>query len=380
MSAIYAREAISRVQLARLTRLSRPAVTELTYGLLERGLISEVGTQQAAGKVGKRPILLSFNPDACHLIAVDLGGTKAIGALLDLRGRIIQQTKVLVDRSKPIDVLNDLIGSLKAQATRPLLGIAIGTPGIVNSAAGIVEFAANLNWTDVPLAQLLSERFQLPVHIGNDTNLAVLGEHRFGLGQGIRDLVVVMIGTGIGCGIMASGHIVQGSTYGAGEIGHMPIADLNDLCTCGRRGCLETVVSGWAIARRAQQIAQSQPESILNRLDHNGEINALTAQQAAELGDKQVIALIQDVGMYLGLALTTVVHVLNPGRIILGGSLIRLGDDFIAQVRRTVNEHVLPQLADQLDIVLSELDDKMVVLGAGALLLERELDLWQSYS
>jgi len=85
-------------------------------------------------------------------------------------------------------------------------------------------------------------------------------------------------------------------------------------------------------------------------------------------------------GTYLGLALTTVVHVINPGRIILGGSLIRLGDDFITQVRRTVNEHVLPQLADRLDIVLSELDDKMVVLGAGALLLERELDLWQSYS
>jgi glucokinase-like ROK family protein len=304
-----------------------------------------------------------------------------VGALLDLRGRIVEQKSISTSPgAKSLDSLYALIAGLVKQPTCPLLGIAVGTPGIVDTQTGIVHFAANLKWTEVPLASLLSERFRLPVHIGNDTRLAALGERHFGLGQGIDDLVVITLGTGVGSGIIVDGRMAWGSAHGAGEIGHIPIAGSNDACACGRRGCLETVVSGWAIARRAQQFAREHPESLLNQAGSHDEITALTVGRAAEQGDAQAIALIEHVASALGLALTTVIHLLNPRRIILGGNLARMGERFIDQVRRTVQEHALPQLADQTDIVLSDLGDKTVLLGAGALLLERELGLWQSHS
>jgi glucokinase-like ROK family protein len=381
---IYAHKAISRVQLARLTHLSRPAVTELTHGLLENNLIEAIGPDRTSSRVGKRPTLLAFNPDAYHMVALDLGGDRMVGALLDLRGQIIQQKSFSTSPGvKSLDSLCTLIAGLVKQPTCPLLGIAVGTPGIVDTQTGIVHFAANLNWTEVPLVSLLSERFRLPVHIENDTSLAALGERHFGLGQGIDDLVVITLGTGVGSGIIVDGRMAWGSAHGAGEIGHIPIAGSNDVCACGRRGCLETVVSGWAIAWRAQQIAREHPESLLNQAasaaDGDG-TTVLSVGRAAEQGDAQAIALIEQVGSTLGLALTTVIHLLNPRRIILGGNLARMGDRFIDHVRRTVQERALPQLADQTDIVLSDLGDKTVLLGAGALLLERELGLWQSHS
>lgn len=380
LSAIYTHKSISRVQLARLTHLSRPAVTELTHGLLENTLIEEIGPDRTLSKVGKRPTLLAFNPDAYHMVAVDLGGDGMSGALLDLRGRIIHQKSISSSSgAKSLDALYELIAGLVKQSTCPLLGIAVGTPGIVDTQTGIVHFAANLNWNEVPLVSLLSERFRLPVHIGNDTSLAALGERHFGLGQGIDDLFVITLGTGVGSGIIIDGHIAWGSAHGAGEIGHIPIAGSNDLCACGRRGCLETVVSGWAIARRAQQIAREHPESLLNQAADGDRITVLAVRRAAEQGDAQAMALIEQVSFTLGLALTTVIHLLNPRRIILGGNLIHMGDLFIDHVRRTVQERALSQLADQTDIVLSNLGDKTVLLGAGALLLERELGLWQSH-
>jgi N-acetylglucosamine repressor len=380
LTTIYAHEAISRVQLARLTHLSRPAVTEITQGLIEDELVREIASEMVPAKVGKRATLLTFNPDAYHVIVVDVGGTKAIGALLNLHGHVLYQQRLAMEgasSSESVEKILQLVAEVADEAKRPLLGIAVGTPGIVDSQNGVVCFASNLGWKDVPLAKLLSERFRLPVHIGNDTNLAALGEYRFGLGQGISDLVVVMLGTGIGSGIIVNGRIVGGSTFGAGEIGHIPFADLHEMCNCGRQGCLETVSSGWGIAQQAQRVAKEHPESLLNKLGSDGEINALTVEQAAAKGDVHAISLIDKMGYYLGFALTNLIHLLNPQRIIIGGSLIRLGESLFDRIQHTVRERVLDSLASQTDIVPSNLGDHMVLLGTGALVMERELGLWQ---
>jgi glucokinase-like ROK family protein len=380
LTTVYAHEAVSRVQLARLTHLSRPAVTEITQGLIQNGLIQEIGSEMIPAKVGKRATLLTFNPDAYHVIAADVGGTKAIGALLNLHGNVLYQQRLSMEgasASESVEKILQLVAAVAAEAKRPLLGVAVGTPGIVDSQNGVVCFASNLGWKDVPLASLLSERLQLPVYIGNDTNLAALGEYRCGLGQGVNDLVVLMLGTGIGSGIIVNGRIVGGSTFGAGEIGHIPFAGLDERCNCGRRGCLETVSSGWGLAREAQRIAREHPESLLNQVGIDGEINALTVELAAAKGDVHAIALIERMGYYLGLALTNLIHLLNPRRIIIGGSLIRLGDTLFDKIKHTVRESALESLASQADIVPSKLGDHMVLLGAGALVMERELGLWQ---
>jgi predicted NBD/HSP70 family sugar kinase len=149
------------------------------------------------------------------------------------------------------------------------------------------------------------------------------------------------------------------------------------MCNCGRRGCLETVSSGWGIARQAQRVAKEHPESLLNQLGPDGEINALTVELAAARGDAHATALIERMGYYLGFALANLIHLLNPRRIIIGGSLIRLGDSLFDKIQRTVRERALDSLASQTDIVPSNLGDHMVLLGAGALVMERELGLWQ---
>jgi len=216
---IYAHKTISRVKLAQLTHLSKPSVTELTQSLIKKGLITEAGLETVSDKVGKRPTLLAFNPDASQIIAIVLSDTAVIGTLLNLRVRIIEQQSLPMNgatSTELLELISELVQSIAVKATRPLLGITVGTPGIVDSQAGVVHLAPNLAWNNVPLAKLLAERFQIPVYIGNDSNLAAVGEHRFGIARDVDDLIVVKIGTGIGAGILAGGRVVHGSTDGAG--------------------------------------------------------------------------------------------------------------------------------------------------------------------
>ncbi len=375
---IYAHESISRVRLAELTHLSRPSVTELTQGLIERGLITEIGPELVQDKVGKKPTLLALNPDVFQMIGIVLKDSTVIGSLLDLRMQIqAQQTCAMQNRRSDelIQLVIKVIQQMMQQATRPLLGITIGTPGIVDSDSGIVHIAANFGWHDLPLAHILNERFQLPVYVGNDSNLAAIGEYRFGSAQGVHDLVVVEIGEGIGVGILADGRIIQGSTHAAGELGHTPFPTLDEICVCGRRGCLETLVSLWGIRQHARRIAQQNPNSPLNTLAAGGEITIPMVLQAMEMGDPDVITLVEKAASYLGHALLIVTHLLNPKLIILTGSVVELGEHFVQQVRRTIHEHTLPHISSQIDIMVNRLDDRSILLGAGAVLLEQELGL-----
>lgn len=375
---IYAHESISRVRLAELTHLSRPSVTELTQGLIERGLIMEIGPEFVQDKVGKKPTLLALNPDAFQMIGIVLKDSTVIGFLLDLRMQIhAQQTCTMQNRrgGELVELVIEVIQNTLRQATRPLLGITIGTPGIVNSDSGIIHLTANFDWHNLPLASILSDRFQLPVYIGNDSNLAAIGEYRFGSVQGVRDLVVVEIGEGIGVGILADGRIIQGSTHAAGELGHTPFPTLDDVCVCGRRGCLETIVSLWGIRQHARRIAAENPASLLNQIANGQEITIPMVVQAVEMGDTDVIALLEKAASYLGHALLTVTHLLNPKVIILTGSVVDLGEHFVQHVRRTIHEHTLPHISSQIEVIVNRLDDRSILFGAGAFLLEQELGL-----
>src|SRR6185295_10353858 len=137
---------------------------------------------------------------------------------------------------------------------------------IVDPHTGTVQLAANLNWKNLPLGQQLTKRFKLPVYVGNDSNLIMLGEHRFGIAQEDRDLIVVKIDAGIGVGILSDGHIIYGNDNSAGEIGHSPFPGLDDECVCGRRGCLETMVTWWGLKRHAARIVANHPDALISKL------------------------------------------------------------------------------------------------------------------
>ncbi len=376
---IYAHETISRVRLAELTHLSRPSVTEITQGLLEKGLVVELGPESVQDKVGKKPTLLALNPDAYHIIGVVLTDTTATGSLLDLRMNLIAQQIIPIQNvtgDPLVALLIDLIDTIRNDATHPLLGITVGIPGIINSGTGFVHLTTYFGWNNIPLGAILSERFQLPVYVGNDSNLAAVGEYRYGLGQDVKNLIVVEAGEGLGAGILADGRIIGGHSLAAGEIGHMPLPPLDDLCICGRRGCLETMVSWWGIKRRAQAIAQNFPDSTVAQLTRNGnEMSVAIIKNALALGDTHIVELVRQVATYLGRALTLLIHILNPKMIIITGSILELGDAFVDEVRKTVNEHTHPYTVGDLEIVANRFDQQSILLGAGAFLLEQELGL-----
>jgi len=372
--AIWRRENVSRANLARLTGLTRPTVSEIVSSLIAKGLVREDGPGKSTG--GKRPRRLAFVVTAYQAIAVDLGGSSISGAIVDLRGNILERVTLPTDRSSGEGVLQVLYSTLDLlleRTTAPILGVGIATPGLVSPDTGVVRVAVNLKWHDVPLMKLLEERYRLPVYVANDTNAAALGEKVMGAGENSSDMIVIMVGTGIGAGIIIDGKIYHGAA-GAGEIGHIPIVNEGELCACGRRGCLETLASGPAIARRAKAAAREHPESLLNSLvgsDHaiNGEI----VHRAAQANDPLAQALIKETGYYLGIAVAALVNTLSPKRIVIGGGVSELGQLLFDSIRCTVAQRALPLLAQATEIVPASLGPDVGLLGAAALVLAGEL-------
>lgn len=375
---IYAHKAVSRVQLAKLTKLSKPSVTELTQGLIEKGLIYEIGPEHVRDKVGKKPTLLALNSDAYQMICVAIHHTTIVVSLLDLRVQVIEMERVPLNGltgQDVVDLISEIIGRVLQKAVRPILGISVGTPGIIDVFSGVVHLTANFGWQNLPLAQILSDQFQLPVYIGNDSNFAAMGEYRFGIAKGVSDLLVVEIGDGIGIGILDDGRIIHGSSYAAGELGHTPFPFLDDKCICGQCGCLETLVSWWGLKRHAENLLKQQHAPKLRDIVGNGVVNAEAMQKAFEAGDPDIIALVDKAATYLGRALVIVINLLNPNYVVLTGGLLAFGDRFIDVVRTTVHDHTLPYITSRTQIVAESLDDKSIMYGAGAFLLERELGL-----
>jgi glucokinase len=251
----------------------------------------------------------------------------------------------------------------------------VSVPGVVALPSGIVRYTAYLNWRNLPLVERLAAHCDddVPIYLDNDTNLAALGERIFGAGDRIDNVVVIMVGvSGIGAGIVIDGEIYHGAGGGAGEIGHMPVADNNMLCVCGRRGCLEAVASGWALVQRAREAAAAHPESALNTLASNG-VSFEDLQQAVQAGDPTAVALVQEAGYYLGLMVSILVSTVNPQRVIVGGSVAELGEPLFDSLRRTVSKHALPILAEETEILPASLDTDVNVLGAVAQVLKGEL-------
>ena len=375
LKAIYTGQANSRAAIAEETGLTRPTISQIVGELLEAGLVQEEGQGESRG--GKPPTLLSFVDDAYQIIGLHLGGDRTFGAVINLRGRILTHTARLTDRTDVESALAGLdliLDSLRAQVTRPLLGIGVSVPGLVDPRNGVVRYTAYLNWRNVPLRQRLAARCDdIPIYLDNDTNLAALGERVFGAGDGIDNMVIVMVGTaGIGAGIVVNGEIYHGAGGGAGEIGHMPVADSDVPCVCGHRGCLEAVSSGWALVRQAREAAAAHPDSALNALALD-DITLEDVRQAVEAGDPTAVALAQEAGYYLGLVVAILASTMNPQRVVIGGSVSELGDPLFDSLRRTFGEHTLTILAQETEILPASLGTDVNILGAAAQVLKGEL-------
>ncbi len=338
-------------------------------------LVEEIGQGQSQG--GKPPILLSVVADSYHIIGIDLGSSEFRGGIFDLQGHKRHSLNLPTHGQvgdAALGLVYALIDQLLPLASSPLLGIGIGTPGITDTQQGIVYEAVNLGWSDLSLRKLLQTRYDVPVHIANDSQAAALGEFSFGHGEQISNLVVLKAGSGISAGIVLNGRVYAGDHDSPGEIGHVTAVPNGQLCTCGRYGCLETVASSRAIIEGAQALVQTYPDSIMAQLAAAaGGITTDLVLQAFEAGDQNVQALIADVGKYLGTAASHLASILSIQHLIIAGRLARFGAVLLTAVRDELNRSALGRIAQNTQIELSALGADIVILGAAALVLSREL-------
>jgi N-acetylglucosamine repressor len=377
LKTIYDEGQISRVDIAERTFLTRPTVSDIVAELVEAQLIEEVGVGPSV--VGKPPILLSLADNSRCLLGLDLANSEFRGALVNLRGKILHHANLPVhdrDGDAALGLVYQLLDTLVAAAGCPILGIGIGTPGLVDATNGVVCNAVNLDWKNLPLKALLEERYGLPCHVSNDSQVAALAEITFGVGKGLENLAVIKLGRGVGAGIVISRRLYHGDGFGAGEIGHVVVNEEGDLCNCGRRGCLETVISSRAIRRQARLAAAANPGSELNRLAATPEdITIDVVLKAYEAGDAVTRTTIHDSALYLGRVLAVMAGALNIHHVVLAGSLARFGDGLIAPVQEEIGRRILPAVAAETSVEISALGTDIVMLGCAALVLSAELGI-----
>jgi len=356
---------ISRSDLARRLGLSPSTVTRIVVQLIEEGLVLETETVDSA--TGRKPTLLEFNYRAGAVIGVDVGGTTIVSIVADLRGDILFRKDIPVRsgnaRSDNLENVLTLIGELQQTPGIPperIRGIGLAVPSVVKEPEGIVVWAPALGWRDLHLKALLEERFGLPSFVENDVNLAALGESRFGCAQGVKNLVAIFVGTGIGGGLILNGDLYRGQCGAAGELGYLlpTPADLGQ--TYDQFGRFETLAAGPGIARRAKAALAAGEASILADADP---LTAREVFQAAREGDTLATRVIEQTIGYLAQAIANVAAVLNPEMVVLGGGVARSGDLLLEPIKERV-KGTIPVMPE---IVLSELGDEAVVQGAVAL-------------
>ncbi|MCB0773105.1 MAG: ROK family protein [Flavobacteriales bacterium] len=297
------------------------------------------------------------------IIGIDIGGTTSkIGVVKD--GRVQATLRVPTtghaDEHAFADALTAAVKELAAGQQEAITGIGIGAPN-ANQYAGIIELAPNLPWKhDVPLASMVERRTGIRTVLGNDANAAALGEWRYGAGQGLHDMLMVTLGTGVGSGFITNGQLVLGSHGNAGEIGHMTIVIDGRECTCGRKGCLEAYVSIRGLRRTYEEL-DGDP-AILE------EPGVLCIAKAAQQGDQAALQTFRHAARWLGVGLANAVAVTGPARIVLFGGIARNGELLMAPLREWFQRSLLNIYHGRVDLVASALpDDDAAILGAAAL-------------
>jgi len=364
LRALHDRSPLSRADLARLTGLTRTSVGDLVGGLIDDGLIEEVGRGRSSG--GKSPILLRVAPDGRHLIGLDLGESEFSGAVVNLRGEILRSIHLPLEGQNgqaAVELVFRLVDDLLEDARSPLLGIGIGAPGVIDTSSGTVRWSVNLDWAELRLGPLVEARYGVPVLVANDSHAAALAELTFHGRPRPTNLIVIKIGRGVGAGIIINGQLFQGDGYGAGEFGHIsPDHGGGAACRCGRHGCLETLASMPALVDAAHAIEPTIT-------DETSLLAAFTA------GIARVRGVVLDAARELGTAIGWLIGVLNIRHVLLVGPVAAFGRDWLAEVQRAARSSVLALLAHDTQIAFGHVHDDVVVLGASALLMEQQLGL-----
>lgn len=371
---LYYNGALSLADLCAFTHKSLPVVTSAVTALLEEKYILEHGFAPSTG--GRRPATYLINREKkCYLVAVAVDQLESRIAIYDLGNQAIQPVESfrlnLVPDSKAI---KELVGVIQETLNKSdvqideILGVGVAMPGVYNMKKGI-------NHTYFPdlenLPKYLSKELNVPVFVDNDSRTIAMAELKFGIAKGYKDVMIVNIGWGIGLGMIVNGIIFKGHNGYAGEFSHIPLANSNNLCSCGKRGCLEVDSSLLVLVDKAKKEMSNGAKSSLESLFQDK--NILPGEQllgAAKNGDPLAVSLLAEGGLMIGKGLATLIHILNPERIVLSGRGASAGRIWLAPIHQAINEFCIPRLSEQTTIAVSNLSKEVQLLGAAALVVE----------
>jgi predicted NBD/HSP70 family sugar kinase len=358
--------ATTRGDLAALTGLARSTIAQRVDALLAHRLLVPAGGSASTG--GRPPTVLAFNSKAGVVLGGDLGATHSRVAVTDLAGEVlVQTTRDIAIAEGPEVVLSwledtfDKLLDKSGYAIDAVRGVGVGLPGPVEFATGrAVTPPIMPGWDLYPVGERLADRFGVPALVDNDVNIMAVGEH-WAHWRDEAFLMFIKIGTGIGCGIIADGHVHRGADGSAGDIGHIHVPDHDDIvCRCGNHGCLEAFAGGGAMATR---LADKGLPTRTSR-DVVDQVRA---------GQPEAVQLIRKAGRTIGGVLATCVNVLNPAVIVIGGDVARAGEPLLAGIRECVYRRSPPLATGRLRIVPSQLEDEAGIIGAAVMVIEKIL-------
>lgn len=309
-------------------------------------------------------------------IGIDVGGTNVKIALVDNKGKIIYSNSIptraemgyeyTINNMK--EAITELIKETKSDP-KNIESIGFGFPGQIDYQKGIVRLAPNIpGWVNVPIAEIMEKEFGIPTRVDNDVRCAALGELNYGAGQGCDNLICITVGTGIGSGLVINGKLVRGASNAAGEIGHIKL-DMNGgpLCGCGDRGCLEAFASGPSIVALAEEYIEGGKSTKYRELA-NPDITPYIVSEAAKQGDPVAKRIFTIVGEYIGIGLASVVNLLNPEKIIIGGGVAAAGDLLLTPIKESLIKRAMPIAGSAVEIVPAQLGNSAGVIGASLLI------------
>ena len=310
-------------------------------------------------------------------IGIDVGGTNVKIALVDEKGKIKYSNSVPTRAEMGYEytvnnikqAIYDLLKETKLEP-KNIEGIGFGFPGQVDYKSGIVRLAPNIpGWVDVPIAKLIEDEFHIPTRVDNDVRCAALGELNFGAGKGCENLICITVGTGIGSGLIVNGKLVRGASNAAGEIGHIKL-QMNDgpICGCGDTGCLEAFASGPSIVAMAEDYIRGGKSTKFREMANSNPITTYIVCEAAKAGDPVAKRIFTIMGEYIGIGMASVVNLLNPEKIIVGGGVADAGEILMTPLKETLKKRAMKIAGEAVEVVPAQLGNTAGVIGASLLI------------
>ena len=364
---------ISRAALAEITGLNRATITRLVRELIEHGFVHETGFQSL--RAGRPSILLQLDPDAGYIIGAEIEVKFGSIILTDLVAHVLWRQEVdFGDNDEPEAVLNSTAQLIRqafskaGERNRHILGLGISLPGLVDVSSGVLLFAPNMRWSEVPVKQWLEKQFDLPIYVDNKANMAALAESYFGSARNSEYVLYINITAGVGAGIVLNQRIMPGASGLAGEVGHMTINPDGPACNCGSRGCWETYVSALAVFRRVRECILEGAESQLAEVVQDGfeRITIPLMVEAARKGDRVALDSFEETGYYLGVGLANLINTFNPQKVVLGGYVTQAYEFLLPVIQKTVQERALRWPREAADIVVATYLNDASLMGAVA--------------